>query len=61
MARIAPNLNLFLYRPVLADPPIYTMMDLKTRITLMDVYDAHEIMDLKGAIMEKAHQPKPKG
>lgn len=58
MARIAPNLNLFLYRPVLSDPPVYSMADLRKWVTLMDVYDAHELLDLRGALLEKAHQPK---
>lgn len=60
MARIAPNINLFLYRAVLSDPPLYSMKDLREWVTLMDVYDAHEILDLKGAMQEKA-MPKPKG
>jgi hypothetical protein len=40
----------------MADPPVYTLMDLKTRITLMDVFDAHEMLDLKGAMNEKARE-----
>lgn len=51
---MAPNLDLFLWRPVLAEPPIYTMSDLKTWVTLTDVFNAHEVLDLKGAIAEKA-------
>lgn len=61
MSRIAPNLNLYLWRPILSDPPIYTQHQLKTTITLMDVADAHEALDLKGAMTEKARAPKPKG
>lgn len=54
MARIAPNLDLFLWRPVLADPPVYTLSDLRHWVTLTDVFDAHELLDLKGAMAEKA-------
>lgn len=54
MKRVAPSLNLFLWRPVLANPPIYTQQDLKTWVTLKDVIDAHEALDLMGAINEKA-------
>lgn len=40
----------------MADPPVYTLADLKTRITLKDVFDAHEMLDLKGAMSEKARE-----
>lgn len=40
----------------MADPPVYTLSDLKTRITLKDVFDAHEMLDLKGAMGEKAKE-----
>lgn len=56
--RIAPNLNFFLWRPILADPQIYTLQDLRTWVTLDDVFDAHEALDLKGAMNEKANPPK---
>jgi hypothetical protein len=51
---IAPNLNLFLWRPIIAEPPIYTFRDLKQWVTLSDVMDAHEALDLRGAQAEKA-------
>lgn len=54
MKRAAPTLNPFLWRPILANPPIYTQQDLKTWVTLSDVLDAHEALDLIGAINEKA-------
>lgn len=54
MAKAAPNINLFLWRPILADPPIYTQGDLKKWVTLADVFDAHEALDLRSAIAEKA-------
>lgn len=51
--KIAPNLNMWLWRPILSDPPMYTQADLKTWVTLADVFDAHEALDLKGALNEK--------
>lgn len=45
---------MWLWRPILSDPPIYTMRDLQTWVTLVDVMDAHEAMDLKAAIAEAA-------
>lgn len=52
--RAAPNINLFLWRPILAAPPIYTQHDLKTWVTLSDVLDAHEALDLQAMMNEKA-------
>jgi hypothetical protein len=43
-----------LWRPILADPPIYTMHDLKSWVTLADVYDANEALDLRSAMSERA-------
>lgn len=45
---------MWLWRPVLADPPIYTMKDLREWVTLSDVLDAHEALDLKAAMQERA-------
>ena len=50
---------MFLWRPVLADPPIYTQGDLKAWVTLSDVLDAHEVLDLKSALAEKASAANP--
>ncbi|QIG73257.1 hypothetical protein EVC02_036 [Rhizobium phage RHph_N17] len=38
----------------MSEPPIYTQKDLHTWVTLEDVFDAHEALDLKGAMSEKA-------
>jgi len=43
-----------LWRPILADPPIYGLGDLKTWVTLVDVYDANEALDLRSAMAERA-------
>jgi hypothetical protein len=45
---------MWLYRPVLAEPPIYTLRDLREWVKVSDVFDAHEILDLKGAMNERA-------
>lgn len=47
---------MFLWRPILAEPPIYTLKDLKQWVTITDVFDAHEALDLIGATNEKHQQ-----
>jgi len=47
-----------LVRPIIAEPPIYTLRDLKTWVTLKDVFDAHEMLDLKSAMNEKAMESR---
>ena len=59
MKKAAPTLDWFLWRPILADPPIYTQADLRTWVTLSDVLDAHEALDLRGAFDEKAQPETP--
>lgn len=44
---------MFLWRPIISDPPMYSMRDLKTWVTLADVLDAHEALDLRHALSEK--------
>jgi hypothetical protein len=51
---VAPNLNMLLWRPILAEPPLYLPGDLKTWVTISDVLDCHEALDLKEAMHEKA-------
>ncbi len=48
---------MWLWRPIVADPPVYTQADLHRWVTLQDVMDAHEALDLKGAMQEKANKP----
>lgn len=38
----------------MADPPMYGLRDLRTWVTLVDVYDANEALDLKAAMVERA-------
>ena len=40
--------------PVMRNPPLYTLHDLHTWVTLKHVLDAHEIMGLEAAYQEKA-------
>ena len=41
-----------MWAPILADPPIYTLYDLRHWVTLEDVMDAHEALDLRAAYHE---------
>lgn len=49
---------MWLWRPILSDPPIYTQADLRQWVTLQDVMDAHEALDLRAAMQEKAAAAK---
>ena len=53
MKRIAPNLNTFLYRPALANPPLCSFPEC-ARVTLKQLLDMHEALDLRGALAERA-------
>lgn len=44
----------------MADPPIYTQRDLYEWVTLKDVFDAHEALDLIAARNEKANEESTK-
>lgn len=46
---------------MLAEPPVYTQRDLQEWVTLSDVFDAHEALDLRGAMNEKAAAEAEKG
>ena len=54
LKRIAPNLDIFMWRPLLSDPPMLTMRDLNEWVTIKDLLDAHEALDLKAAMQERA-------
>lgn len=54
-ARIAPNINLFLWRPVLAPEPLCTYRDIREWVTITDLLDMHEALDLKAAMAERAN------
>ncbi|WP_255701259.1 hypothetical protein [Afifella sp. H1R] len=40
----------------MSEPPIYTQRDLKEWVTLCDVLDAHEALDLKAMFAERSRQ-----
>lgn len=44
-----------LWRPILADPPLYSVTDLRT-LTLIEVLDANEALDLREAARAKAQR-----
>ena len=58
MIRIAPNLNFFLYRPALATPPLCSFLECE-RITLRQLMDMHDALDLRAALSEHAAQKAP--
>jgi hypothetical protein len=45
---------MMLWRPMLCEPPLFTMKDLREWVTLPDLLDAHEALDLKSAMAERA-------
>lgn len=49
---------MFLWRPILSEPPVYSQSDLKHWVTIADVLDAHEALDLKAANAEKVNLTK---
>jgi hypothetical protein len=49
---------MFIWRPVIEDPPMYTQSDLNHWVTIKDVFDAHEALDLRAAFNEKSSEDK---
>ena len=47
---------MWLMRPVMADPPLCCISDLRTRLTIDDVADLHELLDLKEALAIKSQE-----
>jgi hypothetical protein len=47
-------------RPVLSEPQLYTLRDLREWVTIADVLDAHEMLDLKAAEAEKVRKAREK-
>lgn len=43
-------------RPVMHEPPLYTLKDLREWVTIQDVFDAEEIMNLEAAQAEKSER-----
>lgn len=39
---------------MISEPPMFTMRDLRSWVTLNDLLDAHEALDLKAAMHERA-------
>lgn len=48
---------MWLFRPILAAPPLYTIRDLD-HLTLDDVMDAHEALNVKAELARRS-APKP--
>lgn len=51
----------WLFRPCLADPPLCTYTDIVTRLTLDDVADMNELLELRQAVADKAAKAAAKG
>lgn len=47
---------MWLLRPIFADPPLCTLVEIKTALTIDDVADLHEILDLKDALSARAQE-----
>lgn len=55
---------MFLFRPILAEPPLCSMADLRTTLTIDDLADLHEILDLKEELAHRAEttrKSRPRG
>ena len=46
---------------MLAEPPLITMRDVKEWVTLGDLLDAHEALDLKAAMQERENKKQGGG
>jgi hypothetical protein len=49
---------MFLLRPVMADPPLCKINEIRTSLTIDDVADLHEILDIKDALAAKAQEQR---
>lgn len=56
--RVAPNIadEMYIWRPVLADPRMCELHQLATVYTIDDLADFHEALDLKEAMAERARR-----
>lgn len=55
---LAPHVaeEIILWRPIMSEPPLYTLKDLREWVALDDVFDAHEALNLKEAMAEKVRR-----
>lgn len=51
---------MYLWRPVIAEPPLCTFRDLQTKLSIEDLANLHEVLDLKEAIHERARRDQEK-
>lgn len=52
---------MWVFRPILADPPLYNMRDLREWVTLDDVMDAHEALNVRAELARRtASKPEAK-
>jgi hypothetical protein len=52
---------LWLWKPIIANPPIYTLYDLRHWVTAKDVFEAHEALAIRELVDQKslANMKKP--
>ncbi|WP_406858489.1 hypothetical protein ABEG18_13015 [Alsobacter sp. KACC 23698] len=50
-----------MWRPVMAEPPLCTIRDVRTVLTLDDVFDLNEMLDLREHATAKAMQNAERG
>lgn len=48
----------YLMRPVLSDPPLCGLVDLKTTLTIDDLADMHEALNVREANAIESRKPK---
>jgi hypothetical protein len=44
------------WRLILAEPPLGTLVDIETRWSFKDLLDANEALDIREELMEEAHE-----
>lgn len=47
---------MFVWRPVISDPPLCTLRDLETFYSIDRLADFHEVLNLKEAMQDRARQ-----
>lgn len=52
---------MFLLRPVMAEPALCSIVDVRTTLTIDDIADLHEILDVKEAVAAKAQEQRDRG
>lgn len=56
---VAPNIaeRMYLFRPIMAEPPLCSLVELKSTLDICDLADLHEVLDIKQALQSKKGEP----